>query len=442
MARVKGFFIRYGHIFWIAALIFIFVTLISKCSFLYPFNDWTDANVYFTIGKSMVHGKVLYRDIFDHKGLYIYALHSFAYLISDKSFIGVYLIELLIGFAYGCALYKILRLYMDKLRAVIFLPVMLFVSYAAWAFMHGDSAEELMLPMLAFSLYYLLQYAKGQKLNFYKYALVGAFAAVAFWIKYSLCGLFFGWILLAFIFEIRDKSLKRAFAGVGLFLGAFIVATLPVIIYFAVNHALGDMFDVYIYSNIFVYTSKGGPNFFTKVGVAIYGYVISIGYGFLYYIAIVPGFVFLAMSKKYTRREKIVIFVLYGVTNLLIFAGGRHSKYYGLPSCIFAFTGAVALSETEEMQNCFAKLSKKLAAKAAVLVAVLCGLGLFVSPNIEFMFNKKSDLVQYQFAEIINETPDATILNYGILDLGFYTTTGTIPNCKYYCKPNIDFERN
>ncbi|MDE7306040.1 MAG: glycosyltransferase family 39 protein [Clostridia bacterium] len=388
----------------------------------------------------MVHGQVLYKDIFDHKGLYIFALHSLAYLISNDSFIGIYLIQLIVGFAYGCALYKILMLYTDRLRAVIFLPVLIFITYAARSYCHGDSAEELMLPMLAFSLYYLLQYAKGQKLNLYKYALVGAFAAIAFWIKYTLCGLFFGWILLAFIFEIRDKSLKRAFAGVGIFLAAFIVATLPVIIYFAVNGAFGDMFDVYIYSNIFVYTSKGGNTFFNKVGVAIWGFVQSIGYGYLYYIAVIPGFVYLALSKQFVRREKIVIFVLYAITNFLIYAGGRHSAYYGLPNAIFGFTGAVALCGTAEMQNCLAKIPSRLIATAGILLASLLGITFFVSPNIEFMFKKKSDLVQYQFAGIINEIPDATILNYGTLDLGFYTTTQTIPNCKYYFKPNIGLE--
>ena len=43
---------------------FVVLTICTKSSFLYPFNDWVDANCFFTVGKSMAEGKVLYRDIY------------------------------------------------------------------------------------------------------------------------------------------------------------------------------------------------------------------------------------------------------------------------------------------------------------------------------------------------------------------------------------------
>ena len=58
----------------------IFITLCSKCSFLYGFNEWVDTNCLFTVGKSMMNGKVLYKDIFDHKGPLIYLLYGIAVL--------------------------------------------------------------------------------------------------------------------------------------------------------------------------------------------------------------------------------------------------------------------------------------------------------------------------------------------------------------------------
>lgn len=63
------------------------------------------------------------------------------------------------------------------------------------------------------------------------------------------------------------------------------------------------------------------------------------------------------------------------------------------------------------------------------------------SSNFGFRNVKKEDLVQYQFAEIINQKPDATLLNYGFLDGGFYTVTGNVPNLKYFHKPNIAYEK-
>jgi hypothetical protein len=52
---------------------------------------------------------------------------------------------------------------------------------------------------------------------------------------------------------------------------------------------------------------------------------------------------------------------------------------------------------------------------------------------------EKEDLVQYKFASIINQTEDPTLLNYGVLDLGFYTTTGIVPNVRFFQNQNIPY---
>ena len=71
-----------------------------------------------------------------------------------------------------------------------------------------------------------------------------------------------------------------------------------------------------------------------------------------------------------------------------------------------------------------------------IIVALTC----HSSHNFSFHNTKKEDLVQYQFAEIILEKPNATLLNYGALDGGFYTVTGIVPNVKYFHEPNIKYE--
>lgn len=78
----------------------------------------------------------------------------------------------------------------------------------------------------------------------------------------------------------------------------------------------------------------------------------------------------------------------------------------------------------------------------ALIYIVICMLlTCKTSSNFEFRNVKKEDLVQYQFAEIINQKPDATLLNYGFLDGGFYTVTGNVPKIKYFHKPNIEYEK-
>ena len=58
------------------SLLFLFV--VSRCSPYYIFNDWNDSNVYFTIGKSVLKGIVMYKDIFDQRtNIILYAYFSY-----------------------------------------------------------------------------------------------------------------------------------------------------------------------------------------------------------------------------------------------------------------------------------------------------------------------------------------------------------------------------
>ena len=107
----------------------LLLAICSKCSFLYPLNDWVDANIYFTMGKGMLNGRVLYRDIYDHKGPFLYFLHGLAILISNRSFLGVYLIEIVAFTCFLAAAWKILRLYCTDV-AIWGIPVLAAVILA------------------------------------------------------------------------------------------------------------------------------------------------------------------------------------------------------------------------------------------------------------------------------------------------------------------------
>ena len=60
------------------------------------FNNWDDINSYFSMGKALFNGKVIYRDILDQKGPLLYFIYGIAYLISHQDFFGLYIIEIFI----------------------------------------------------------------------------------------------------------------------------------------------------------------------------------------------------------------------------------------------------------------------------------------------------------------------------------------------------------
>ena len=77
----------------LCAIIFLFVC--SKSSPLYPMNNWNDANSFFTMGKGMANGLIIYQDLFEQKGPLLYLLHAIAYLISNQTFLGIFIFEVI-----------------------------------------------------------------------------------------------------------------------------------------------------------------------------------------------------------------------------------------------------------------------------------------------------------------------------------------------------------
>ena len=120
----------------------------SKSSFLYPLNDWVDANCFFTVGKSMMNGLVVYRDLLEQKGPFLYFLHGLAWLVSNDSFIGVFFLEILSATFFLYFTYRCLCLFIESIWAVFLIPVCALAVYTSTAFCHGDSVEELVLPFL------------------------------------------------------------------------------------------------------------------------------------------------------------------------------------------------------------------------------------------------------------------------------------------------------
>ena len=70
-------------------------------------NMKTDSSVFFTIGRSMVSGKIPYLDLFDHKGWYIYFFNYLAACLDSETTFGLFIIECLFMTVNTILFYKI-----------------------------------------------------------------------------------------------------------------------------------------------------------------------------------------------------------------------------------------------------------------------------------------------------------------------------------------------
>ena len=421
----------------------IFLLLSTKSSPLYPFNDWVDANVSFTIGKGMMHGKVVYRDLFDQRGPLFYFTYGLGYLISHTDFLGIYILEV-VSFAiflFFCS--KIITLYLDKSYSFVALPLIAGSILNLDAFAHGGSPEEFSLPLLAFSLYYLLRYFKEiypKNIPDRWLFINGIVAGCILWIKYSFLGFWIGWMASILLGLLIQKQFKKIVQSAVLFLLGMAAATIPWILYFGLNHAIHEWIQSYFVINLTAYSQP--MSLFSRAKFVFYTL-----YGFRYSPIIVGLmafglFVFLSL-KKYIKEplHKISVALCFILLLLTVYGGGQAMKYYFLiaaPLIIFGFIVLLGL-----YSDVYGAIESKKVLLAITFILTM-GTLYFVyrtNQNIYLMKIEKENLVQYKYAKVINETENATLLTYGWLDSGFFTTTDTIPIIKFFHQPNIEYSR-
>ena len=114
---------------WTLIIAVFAITLFSYCSPLYPFNVWVDPNCFFTVGKSILDGIVPYRDLYEQKGPILYFIHTFASLISYRSFLGVYFVEIIASWAFLHISYKTISLFNKSKYRILFISALGIIIY-------------------------------------------------------------------------------------------------------------------------------------------------------------------------------------------------------------------------------------------------------------------------------------------------------------------------
>lgn len=444
MTKFKEFFKKYYPYFILLLGVFLCVTFASECSFMYRTNEWDDVHIYYTAAQGIKNGKVMYRDLYDHKGPYLYFLHVLAIILAPGKYYGMYYLELIFGFIFAIAMFKIMSLFINNKKvSLIGTLLVLVLYYISIAFSKGDSAEEMVMPFYAISLYWLLKMAKEEKdIKWYQSIIVGVFTGFAFFYKFTLISFFAGTVLMTFILYILKKRVGAGFASLGFFLIGFAVSLVPAFIYFGVNNAFDDFFTVYFYNNIFAYSSVESSGFMNKISRMLEAWYVRFAFGFTYYLFILFGFFYVIFNKR-IKKDIVFYSVLlpYVTTNLMIVVGGVSYAYYGLPNAIFAFVGVYALYDLlthKEKANGY--INKHVKPLQAISLSLLGILACFGTPNLPRMFKSESEIMEFQMKAIIEQEEESkrTVLNYGCLDVGVYYLCNIEPPTKYFAGINVN----
>lgn len=413
----------------------------TSSSPLYATNFWTDTNLYFTIGRGMTQGLAPYRDLFDHKGPLLFLLYALGACISDTSFAGVFLLEILsLTAALYCA-WRTISLYGEGPLTAI--PLCAMLTATCTAFNQGGSAEEFCLPALALALYCALRRMRMGGACAHPARLHAAFGAAMGWvfaIKYTDCGLFFGLAAAVLGWEWRVNGFRRAVASGLWMIAGMGIAVLPSAAYLAAVGALDDCISVYFVQNMFDYGGAAMSLSGHLYNALAYLRTQSAANPYIAVLAM-AGCAFTALAAC-LRHEKGWLFEALaaptGAGLLLLFCywGEMAHPYYAL---VFAALTPLGLTPL----GMLAGRIRDKAGRAALCAA--CALSLVIVPvclrccaAVPLLRVRRQDMPQTRFAQIIRQEEEPTLLDLTSLDQGFYLAAGVTPNCRYFANNNLN----
>lgn len=407
---------------------------------LYATNFWTDTNLYFTIGRGMTQGLMPYRDLFDHKGPVTFMLYALGAVISDTSFFGVFLLEIVSLAVMLYMAWRTVSLYGEGDLTLLAIPLAAMVTVCSAAFNQGGSAEEFCLPALSAALYCALaRMRRGEECKTPALLYMGFGAAMGwvFAIKYTDCGLFFGLAFAVLLYEWRMRGFMHAFVSGLYMLAGMALVIVPVGVYLAANGVLDDCIQVYFIQNIFDYGGSSMSFSGHIYNALAYLRTQSAANPVMAALAIVGC----AMAALYAllRREKGFFFEMMaapvGAGLLLLFCywGEMAHPYYALVFASLSPLGMIPLAW-------LAAKAGRRAVEACVMAACMVIVPACLSSclAVPLMGVKKADMAQTVFAETIRQEENPTLLDLTSLDQGFYLAAGVTPNCRYFANNNLN----
>ncbi|SDY34988.1 hypothetical protein SAMN02910264_02031 [Ruminococcaceae bacterium YAD3003] len=413
------------HIIFLVSSILILL-FISSASPLIAENWECDANCIYTAAQGMVHGKLIYRDLIELKGILMYVIFAAGALITPYSFTGLWILEIVFCYLFMVISAKIQLLFVEKKSSVNSVITAIFTAllYSCTSFDCGNTAEEYGIVFLALILYLCLRFIADDNIRFLKVFIVGILTGIIFWIKYSMCGAVFGIALFFIFYLIWKKQVKQLLTAVAGVLTGFVTVSLPIVLVYFFNGALYELFDVYFGMNIFKYhVTETRGSIFEALANPLLALPSYLSDNSQMLILIVVALVFL-----FCRHKKYFAFfaAAFSLSFYVALLGNGSVVYYPFIFVPFAMMGTIPLNV---MITKFLSEKKKPVRVLSVLASIVLA-GMYSFPfvkNTNYYGVAKEEFPTYEFSKIMKNSDDSSFICFGLLDFGFYRSMETDP---------------
>lgn len=210
----------------------------------------------------MLKGWVPYRDFFDLKGPYFFALQAFGQLFA-KTRTGAFIIQIFALFFSIVLIIKLSRLFISKKNTIFVLFIFLAGHTATlWG---GNTLEEYALPLNLLCLYLTVRDFKKNnqlKIRWTTALITGISFGIILFAKITVAAPIVGIVIAIIIYDLCNKNFKELFNYLVIAFLGVLIACAPVFIYFGLHNMIEDM----LYS-VFVFAFKRSVDYANRFNI-------------------------------------------------------------------------------------------------------------------------------------------------------------------------------
>ena len=304
-----------------------------------------DGACFYDVGRAILSGKVLYKDVFDHKTPYIYFINALGSLI-EFNHIGLFIIEVLVLFFTLFYTYKFLMLVIDRndyskkynlsdeqsinvfsLISVFLMGIVYSIRNVCFGYSRTEAfAVVFMMPALyLFTKNYILIKNEQDGVILNKRLpmfIIGILAGLTFMTNIKAAILFIPFAFVTAFLCIKQKKIRFIFELFLFGMLGVIVSILPYVVYMLVTNSFNDMVYALIDTNIAYSKSNISMQVIGTEGSNRMEYNTNSG--------------LIATVVAFTIMEPIVMILIYA--SIVFTFALKYNKYVKISICLSAIT--------------------------------------------------------------------------------------------------------
>ena len=304
----------------------LFLTILNSISVLNKDSYISiDVAVWTNIAKLMKEGRIIYRDIFDHKGPILLIFYFFSYSIGKIN--GIWFMDFLCSIVDVIVIYLIARKFnLNRIKSIIIVAVS--VIFLSLLCLENPCTESISLPFILIAFYYFIKFIKDindfhRKESF----ITGICLGIILLIRPNLASLWVIYDIYIFLKLLKKKEIKILLSIIIFsFLGVFFVF-IPIFLYLYINNAFGDFIKIYCIFNF----KYAGAKEQTLIKTILDFIRLSKGFILFTFINYMGIFIYIIKNKIKDKEMIITSFIYYLFTFCLVIMPQRSYIHYLIP---------------------------------------------------------------------------------------------------------------